>query len=79
MKLKKADRRVNLNFFVFCLVPSDNDGIRSLGHRTRMIRPFGTGGNQIVAGFRLKIVYYQSVANFQQLVVVLFESVLGFL
>ena len=27
MKLKKADRRVNLNFFVFCLVPSDTSDI----------------------------------------------------
>ncbi len=29
MKLKKADRRVNLNFFVFCLVPSDTLDIKA--------------------------------------------------
>jgi hypothetical protein len=28
MKLKKADRRVNRNFFVFCLVPSDTLDIK---------------------------------------------------
>ena len=27
MKLKKADRRMNRSFFVFCLVPSDSSDI----------------------------------------------------